>query len=199
MLPENIPYTSLIASYGRYLIHSPYVAKQPSELQKAWLEMEHIKKSGKAKSIGVSNHQRPHLEAILEVATIVPSLNQLEFHPYLQRAHNYLQWMRERGIEVASFNGLTPINKARPGPLDAPLAAIARKYGVKENTVLIKWQIEQNVVPITTTTKLDRLSEYLEALNLELSAEDIEEISRIGSSYHFRAWAADRFDPDDRS
>jgi diketogulonate reductase-like aldo/keto reductase len=150
------------------------MAKKPDDLQNAWLEVEKIKKSGRAKSIGVANHQRAHLETILEVATIVPALNQLEFHPYLQRAHNYLPWMREQDIEVASFNDLTPITKARPGPLDEPLARIAKKHGVSENTVLIKWQIDQNVVPITTTKSISRLSEYLAALNLTLTPEEAE-------------------------
>jgi diketogulonate reductase-like aldo/keto reductase len=161
--------------------------------------MEEVRASGKAKSIGVANHQRPHLEEILKVATIIPAINQLEFHPYLQRSHNYLPWMRDQGIEVASFNGLTPITKARPGPLDQPLADIAAKHGVTENAVLIKWQIDQNVVPVTTTSHTSRLSEYLAALNLKLTVEDIEEITQIGLTHHFRAWAPDRFDPDDRS
>jgi diketogulonate reductase-like aldo/keto reductase len=175
------------------------MAEKPSDLQDIWLAMEQVKKSGKAKSIGVSNHQRPHLEEILKVATIIPALNQLEFHPYLQRAHNFLPWMREKGIEVASFNGLTPITKARPGPLDDLLAAIAKKHDVTESAVLIKWQINQNVVATTTTTKLGRLSEYLRAIDLKLSAEEQEEITQIGLSHHFRAWAPDRFEPDDRS
>ena len=66
---------------SRYLIHTPYYTKDNAELQRAWTAMEDIKKSGKAKSIGVSNFQRPHLEAILEVAKDVPAINQIEFHP----------------------------------------------------------------------------------------------------------------------
>lgn len=46
--------------------------------------MEDVKASGKAKSIGVSNYLPQHLEAILKVAKVVPSVNQIEFHPYLQ-------------------------------------------------------------------------------------------------------------------
>ncbi|KAG4437438.1 hypothetical protein IFR05_007079 [Cadophora sp. M221] len=140
------------------------------------------------------------LEGINDVpAAIKPALNQLEFHPYLQRAHGYLPWMRENGIEVASFNGLTPIRSGSPGPLDEPLARIAKAHGVSENAVLIKWQIEQRVVPVTTTTKGGRMAEYMEAVDLELEPEEIEEITKIGLTHHFRAWAPDRFDPDNRS
>jgi diketogulonate reductase-like aldo/keto reductase len=185
--------------FPRYLLHSPYVAKKPADLQNAWLAIEQVKKSGLAKSIGVSNHQRPHLETILEVATTRPALNQLEFHPYLQQAHGYVPWMRENGIVVASFNGSTPIRSGSPGPLDGPLARIAKAHGVTENAVLIKWQMEHKVVPVTTTTKEERMLEYWSAIDLKLKPEEVEEITRIGLTHHFRAWAPDRFNPDDRS
>lgn len=86
--------------------------------------MEQVKAFEKADLIGLSNHQHPRIEEILKVTTTVPTLNQLELRSYLQRAHNYLTWMRRRGIKTASFNRLTPIAKARPGSLDESLARI---------------------------------------------------------------------------
>lgn len=160
--------------------------------------MEKLKAAGEAKSIGVSNHQRHHLEEVLKVATVVPAINQLEFHPYLQRS-DYVCWMREKGIQVSSFNGLVPIRRARPGPLDQPLADIAAKHGVTENAVLIKWQIDRNVLPITTTSSPNRFSEYMAALDLTLTDNEMEEITQIGLSHHFRAWYPNLFDPEDRS
>ncbi|KUJ17037.1 Aldo/keto reductase [Mollisia scopiformis] len=182
-----------------YLIHSPYGAKELSELQTAWLAMESIQKSGKAKSIGVSNHLQPHIEAILEVATIVPAVNQIEFHPYLQRGNNLVPWLKEHGIEVTSYNGLTPLRKGLGGPLDGPLKEIAKKYGVSENAVLIQWQIHQGIVPITTSSKPERLAEYLQGVELKLEPEEVEEITRVGLTHHFRASQLTRFEPDDRS
>lgn len=160
--------------------------------------MEKLKALGEAKSIGVSNHQRHHLEEVLKVATIIPAINQLEFHPYLQRS-DYVCWMREKGIQLASFYGLTPIRRARPGPLDQPLAGIAAKHGLTENAVLIKWQIDRKILPVTTTTNPNRLSEYMAALDLKLTDDEMEEITQIGLSHHFRAWYPHLFDSDDRS
>ncbi|TGO07389.1 hypothetical protein BTUL_0284g00030 [Botrytis tulipae] len=182
-----------------YLFRLPYLAKRLSDLQQIWLSMEQVKVSENAQSIGVSNHQRPHIEEILKVATIIPALNQLEFHPYLQRAHDYLPWMRAHGIEVASFNGLTPITKARPGPLDDILAEIAARNQVPENAVLISWQTAQSVVATTTTMKVGRLEDYAAAVQLKLSREEQENITQVGLTHHLRAWAPDRFDPDDKS
>lgn len=107
--------------------------------------------------------------------------------------------MRENGIEVASFNGLTPICSGSPGPLDGPLTRIAKAHGGSENAVLIRWQIEQKVVPVTTTTREDRMLEYMKAVDLKLKPKEIEEITNVGLTHHFRAWAPDRFTPDDKS
>ncbi|TGO72995.1 hypothetical protein BELL_0400g00020 [Botrytis elliptica] len=153
-----------------------------------WLSMEQVKASGKAKSIGVSDHQRLHIEEILKVATIIPALNQLEFHPYLQRAHDYLPWMRGHGIEVASSNELTPITKARPGPLDNMLAEIAARHQVSENAVLISWQIAQSIVVTTTTMKVGRLEDYAAAVQLKLSMDEQEKITQVGLAHHLRDW-----------
>ncbi|KAF2427191.1 Aldo/keto reductase [Tothia fuscella] len=182
-----------------YLIHHPYGAADSAELQTAWKAMESIKSSGKAKSIGVSNYLRKHMDTILEIATIVPAINQIEFHPYLQREPGYISWLQEKGIVVTSYGGLTPLVKGKGGPLDGPIANIAAQHGISENAVLIQWQIQQNVVPITTSTKAGRLVEYLSAFKLELDPKEIEEITNIGRTHHLRAFIVDRFDKGDRS
>ncbi|KAN0110005.1 Aldo/keto reductase [Hyaloscypha variabilis] len=172
-----------------YLIHSPYAADDTEQLQKAWLHLEAIQKSGKVKSIGVSNFLRHHIESILSVASIVPAVNQIEFHPYLQRSDNY----------IPCYNGLTPLRKGAGGPLDGALKRIAGGYGVGENAVLIRWQTERRVVPITTSGREERIREYLEGVSLRLRGEEVEEISRVGGTYHFRASQVARFEKDDRS
>jgi diketogulonate reductase-like aldo/keto reductase len=181
------------------LIHQPYKAETDEALQTAWKAMESIKNSGKAKSIGVSNFLRSHMDTILSIATIVPSNNQLEYHPYLQRGNNYVPWLASKGTRVTSFHGLAPLRKAAGGPLDGPLKSIAENHGVSEDAVLIKWQIENGVVPITTTTKEDRLQGYLKALDLKLTKDELDEITKIGLSHHVRTWQPQRFEADDRS
>jgi len=161
--------------------------------------MEEVKKTGKVKSIGVSNFQRPHLETILETANEKPAVNQIEFHPYLQRSGNYLPWMKEQGIEVSSFKGLAPLTVAKDGPLDEPLARIADKHNVSTSVVLLRWHIEQGVVPITTSSNQDRMADYLKAVDLRLNPDEVEEISQIGHTHHFRWWGKQFFDPEDRS
>ena len=184
---------------ARYLIHSPYFAKNDTDLQKAWKDMEQVKKSGKAKSIGVSNYLRPHLEATLRTAVSPPVVNQLEFQPYLQRANHYTSWMQANGVEIEAFKGLAPLTKGKGGPLDEPLEILAKKYGVAPNAILLRWHIQQNVIAITTTRKPERLPEYLQALTFQLSTSEMEEITQIGLSHHFRAAQQKKFELNDRT
>lgn len=79
-----------ITTLKSYLLHNPYVIPTTEDLQNAWKGLETVKAKGKTRSIGVSNFERKHLEAILETCSVVPALNQLEYHPYLQRANDYL-------------------------------------------------------------------------------------------------------------
>ncbi|KKP06321.1 alcohol dehydrogenase [Trichoderma harzianum] len=157
-----------------YLLHNPYVIGSNEGIQAAWKGLEIVKAQGKAKSIGISNFQRHHIEALLETCTVKPVINQLEFHPYLQRANNFVPWMREHGIEVSSFKSLAPITVGKGGPLD-------------------------DLLPSLATSSQSRLNEYSLATEMELEPADAEEISQTGIKYHFRWWGKDFFGPDDRS
>ncbi|KAF2444625.1 Aldo/keto reductase [Karstenula rhodostoma CBS 690.94] len=164
-----------------FLIHTPYYTNDPTELQRAWKAMEEVKKTGKVKSIGVSNFQKPHLETIMQTCREKPAVNQIELHPYLQRAGDNLPWMKEQGIEVSSFKGLAPLTVGKGGPLDGPLVEIAEKHGVSTSVVLLRWHIQQGIVPITTSTDAERMADYLRAFDVRLGPDEVEEISQVGA------------------
>lgn len=85
-----------------YLIHEPFFGdERPEELQVKWAQMEAIQASGRARSIGVSNYMKKHLEVVLQTAKVPPAINQIEFHPYLQHG-DLLDYHREKGIAVSA-------------------------------------------------------------------------------------------------
>lgn len=184
---------------NRYLLHNPYVIGSNEGIQEAWKGLEMAKVQGKAKSIGISNFQKHHIEALFETCTVKPVMNQLEFHPYLQRANDFVPWMREHGIEVSSFKSLAPITVGKGGPLDELLSSLARKYEMTESAVLLSWCIGQNIVPITTTSTQSRLGEYSRATEVVLEPADVEEITQVGLKHHLRRWGKKFFEPEDRS
>jgi diketogulonate reductase-like aldo/keto reductase len=147
----------------------------------------------------VSNYLISHREATLATATIAPAVNQVEFHPYLQR-QNLLPWCKSKGITLSAFSPLTTIFRAKPGPVDDVFASLAKKYNVSEEAVALRWCVEQGIVAITTSSKEARLKDYLGATTFSLSEEEVQEICREGNKKHFRAnnFMHD-YAPDDRS
>ncbi|EEH03829.1 aldo/keto reductase [Histoplasma capsulatum G186AR] len=87
----------------RYPIHSPFVVKSDKDLQGVWAETENAKESSKVRSIGVSNFRQRELEAVLKTARIIPAINQIEYHPYLEHGDTVLL-KEKRGIRNVAYD-----------------------------------------------------------------------------------------------
>lgn len=181
-----------------YLIHAPFFTESDEELQQKWKDMEDVKKSGKAKSIGVSNYSKNHLEATLKTAIDPPAINQIEYHPYLQHG-DLISYHRQRNIAISAYGPLTPSTRAKDGPLTDYLERLAKKYYVTPNEILLRWCMDQDVVAITTTSKEQRMSDYLRALTFKLTPKEVEEITNVGNTFHYRAFWNHKFEKGDRS
>lgn len=181
-----------------YLIHAPYFAKSESELQQKWADLEGIYASGKARAIGVSNFLQKDIETILKTAKIVPAVNQIEYHPYLQHG-NLLPFHKKHGIVTAAYAPLTAVSKAKPGPLDETYNQLAKKYDVTPGEIALRWIIDQGAVAITTTGKKERLTEYQNIRKFKLTTEEVETITVIGKKKNYRGFMKDKFADDDWS
>jgi diketogulonate reductase-like aldo/keto reductase len=147
--------------------------------------MEAVKESGKAKSIGVSSFNPSHLEAISRTARILPSINQLEFHPYFSKRQRkpFLPALRSPdtgSVVVSAYGALAPLTRTIPGPLDETLKAIADKYGITPELICFRWCLDQDVVVVTTTRRVERMKEYLRVFDFKLSSDEIEKINEDG-------------------
>jgi diketogulonate reductase-like aldo/keto reductase len=182
-----------------YLVHEPFFAKgDEAKLQHAWKQMEDLAASGKVKSIGVSNFLRPHLEAILKTASVRPMMNQLEYNPYLQHAE-LREYMKSKDIKLSGYGPLLPVTKFSGGPLDPVLASLAKKYAVNPGEILLRWVVDQKAVPITTSSKEQRLSDYLRIFTFSLTPKEVEEISETGAKHQRRSFWTKHFDANDFS
>ena len=107
--------------------------------------------------------------------------------------------MKQEGIEIEAFKGLCPLIKGKGGPPDCPLERMAEQHNVSSSAILLRWYLQQNVIVITFTQKVERLEEYAKATTFTLTSEEMEEITQLGLSHHFRARYQKRFDSDDRT
>ncbi|KDQ60965.1 hypothetical protein JAAARDRAFT_31962 [Jaapia argillacea MUCL 33604] len=187
----NLDYVDL------FLIHMP--VHHEGKLKEVWKGVEETKTQGLAKSIGVSNFRVKDLEEILSVASIIPAVNQIEFHPYLLKwAEPIVEFGKKHGIVTSSYGGLTPIIRHQGGPLDPIVASIrerlekSRGKPVTESQVYVKWILQKGVVAITTSSNEGRVKQYLETSEVpDLTPEEIASIDNAGKQIHkrfFNAW-----------
>jgi diketogulonate reductase-like aldo/keto reductase len=157
--------------------------------------MEALKDSGRARSIGVSNYLREHLEAVLQTARHPPVVNQIEYHPYLQHEQGaLLEFMRGKGIAVEAYSPLTAVVKAAPGPVDGVYEWLAGKYGVTAGEVALRWCLDQGIVAVTTSGNEERLRQWVRRLPLfKLTPKEVEEIAESGRGKYYRGFWRDKF------
>lgn len=185
-----------------YLIHKPWIGEDgdkaaAADLQKLWKEMEALRAQGLTKSIGVSNFLPEHLSAIMENAQIAPAANQIEHHAYLQR-HELLAFHKKHGIATVAYAPLAPVTRAAPGPIDEYVDALCKKYAVNPSEIMIRWCVDQDAVAITTTSKEQRMSDYLRAMTFKLTPVEIDEMNKLGSQKHWRGFWRAKFSEDDK-
>ncbi|KAG2144843.1 NADP-dependent oxidoreductase domain-containing protein [Suillus cothurnatus] len=188
-----------------YLIHQ--ASNHVGKLKETWKGMEEAQKAGLAKSIGVSNFTADHLKTILEIATIPPAVNQVEAHPYVWKAlQPNLAIHDQYKIVTSSYGGLSPLFRGKGGPLDPVVEKIrarlekTRGAPVSDGQVLNKWLQQKGVLVVTTSSKAERIREYLDTQNVpELTAEEIALIETTGGKLHQRYFVSLEFDDDSRS
>lgn len=179
----NLEYVDL------YMLHRPDINVENAglTLREAWIQMEELYEKGLAKNIGVSNFSVENLKYLEQFAKIMPMVNQIEFNPYLQeQSPGIINYCKEKGIVIAAYSPLSPLNRARPGPLDAVLPDMEKKYGLDESLLLLRWAIQNGVVVLTTSSKQERLLETLKVLDFELEDDDFKTITSIGREKIYR-------------
>ena len=174
--PHTIDRETFSADVQRYLIHAPFFSDKKEDHQAKWKQMEEMKAQGLTKSIGLSNYLAEQIDWILETAVVPPVLNQIEFHAYLQH-HDLMAYHKSKNIAVEAYGPLTPVTKGVGGPADGILASLAKKYGVNPTEICLRWCIDQDIIPITTSGKEQRLSDYLRAMTFKLTPKEIKEVS----------------------
>ncbi|KAF5347718.1 hypothetical protein D9756_010309 [Leucocoprinus leucothites] len=144
-----------------YLIHDPKNAVP--DIPTAWRQFEDFKEKGLAKSIGISNFAVPELQKLLSIAKIKPAVNQILFHPYVyaEQAPTVALCQAE-GIVVEAFSSLIPITHYSGGPVDILANKIAEAKSIAPEQVLLAWVKAKGVIPVTTSSKKDRLERYLD-------------------------------------
>lgn len=200
---ELDPYAALVASLRRmqldyvdlYLLHFPYISKNLHgfSLREAWKYMEQLVDDGLAKNIGVSNFTVQNLHEILGASPkYPPAVHQIEYLAYLQdQTPGIVDFCKQHGILVEGYSSLGPITKGFPGPLDPLLSELAGKYHKTPAQILLRWVLDTGVLPITTTSRTERMREFLQVLEFKLRPDDVDAISALGKLKILRQYSTE--------
>lgn len=155
-----------------YLIHWPVPAQD--RFLETWRALERLRADGKARSIGVSNFKIPHLERLLNASEVVPSVNQIELHPYLQQ-RDLREFHAKHGIATESWSPL-----AKGQILGDPvLGQIAAKHGKSPAQVVIRWHLDSGLIVIPKSATPSRLPENLAVMDFALDADDMARLAAL--------------------
>jgi diketogulonate reductase-like aldo/keto reductase len=158
-----------------YLIHWP--ASAQGLVNNTWQAMERLYDEKRVRAIGVSNFTPEHLDSLLEIAQVVPAVNQIELHPMLNQ-QEVLEYCVSKGIQVESWS---PLMKGR-GLLEHPvLVEVADKYQKTPAQIILRWHIQTGLIVIPKSVTPDRIRENILIFDFELSEEDMERINELDS------------------
>jgi diketogulonate reductase-like aldo/keto reductase len=148
-----------------YLIHWPVEGHS----QETWRVMEEIYQSGRAKAIGVSNFLVHHLEDLFRECHIVPSVNQVEFHPLLVQPE-LLRFCQGHRIQVEAWS---PLMSGQIFTVQT-VQELAEKYLKTPAQIALRWNLQHEVVTIPKSTHANRIAENAQILDFELSQADMD-------------------------
>lgn len=143
-------YRANLDYYDLYLIHWPN-PKQDKYVE-AWRALIDAQKWGLIRSIGVSNFLPEHIERLEKETGVLPSINQIEVHPYFNNMET-LQWCLDKGIQVESWS---PVGRKLADDLleNKELKAIGDKYNKTISQVILRWHIQLGSIPIPRSSSI---------------------------------------------
>jgi diketogulonate reductase-like aldo/keto reductase len=149
----------------------------------AYRALETLLANGKVRAIGVSNFMVEHLTALLEHATVVPAVNQIEVHPYFQQ-REVQDFGAEHGILSQAWSPIGGITFYRDSGHtsaleDAVITGIASAHGKTPAQVMLRWGLQQGRSVIPKSTKPSRIAENINAFDFELSTDEMTAIDSL--------------------
>ncbi len=153
-----------------YLIHWPV----KGQIQDTWRALEKLYSQGKARAIGVSNFLVHHLQELAQAATVKPTVNQVEFHPFLVQ-QELLAYETSKGIRPEAWAPLTRTQ----GFGNPVITALAAKYGRTPAQIILRWDLQMGVVTIPKSVHRERIEENSRLFDFALAPADVEKLTAL--------------------
>ena len=157
-----------------YLVHWPIRNKR----QDTWRALERLYQEGQVRAIGVANYLEPFLDELLPSATIVPTVNQVEFSPYLF-LKDLLQRCRQEKIVLQAY---TPLVRGERFS-DPKLQALVKKYDKTPAQIILRWALQLGVSTIPKSANPKRLQENFDLFDFSITDADMAYLATFNEDY----------------
>ena len=152
------------------LLHFPVTGLRKS----SWKALEELYETGKAKSIGVSNYTVRHLEEMKAYAKVMPQVNQVELHLFLQQPE-LLEYCQKHDIVVEAYSPL-----AHAKDMDNEIIRkIAKKHTKTYAQVMLRWCIEKGLVVLPKSVTPERIKQNIDIFDFALDGGDMTQLESL--------------------
>jgi diketogulonate reductase-like aldo/keto reductase len=165
----GLPYVDL------YLIHWPVEGRGKD----TWKAMIQLLNEGKTRAIGVSNFEVFHLQEIFQNFDVIPSVNQVEFHPFLFQ-EKLLEFCKNSNIQLEAYSPLTRGQRLN----HHILVGLAKKYGKSSAQILIRWNLQHGLVVIPKSIHENRIRENIQVFDFQLEETDMKLLNSLNEDLH---------------
>lgn len=154
-----------------YLIHQPF-----NDVYGSWRAMQELYRQGRIKAIGVSNFLPDRIMDFILHNEIVPSVNQIETHPYYQQTEA-AKFLSNNNIQTESWG---PFAEGKDGLFqNTTLVSVAQKHNRSVAQVVLRWLIQRGIVVIPKSVRKDRMAENFNIFDFKLDEADMASIATL--------------------
>lgn len=153
------------------LFHQPY-----GEYVDGWRAMEEAVAAGKVRSIGLSNFSVEKVQQVLDVASIVPAVLQVEINPYWNQ-HELKSALAKHNIV---FEGWYPLGHGDANLLGEPIfAKLGEKYSKTPAQIIMRWHLQEGNVVFPKTLSPEHMADNLAIFDFELTSSEMDAIDAL--------------------
>ena len=157
-----------------YLLHWP--VPSTDRYVETWRSLLEVRQEGLARAVGVCNFTTDHLQRVFDMVGVMPAVNQVELHPYLQQKE-LREFHDEHGIATQAWS---PIGGQGGTVLDDEvIGEIARKHDATPAQVVIAWHLAIGNVVIPKSVTPTRIAENFAAKDVDLDDDDLKAIEKL--------------------
>jgi 2,5-diketo-D-gluconate reductase A len=155
------------------LIHWPNPTQD--RYVEAWQGLIALREAGLVKAIGTSNFKPAHLRRLIDETGVAPEVNQVQLSPVWAKAAER-EFHAKHGIVTEAWS---PLGKGTDLLNHPTVQELAKKHERTPGQVVLRWETQQDVVPIPKSADRQRLADNLAVFDFDLTADELSSLSAL--------------------